>query len=163
MGIGNSGGGWLVMGVSDRQPRRVLSMPRPSEEQLGKIRESVADACQIHVAVETVETAACGRGQDTAASGRSRVSCPRWKVPTRLGEELRCMTIEEIDSIRREAGLELTALPLPGSAELWLSVSGLEELRLLIQEAGASADLVRHSDQACSSPWECSRKKMARF
>jgi ATP-dependent DNA helicase RecG len=149
VGIGNAGGGWLVMGVSDRKPRRVLSIPRPSEEQLGKIRESVADACQIHVSVETVETA---DGPVVV------VRIPRrppghvfhtrdGKFLTRLGEELRGMTIEEIDSIRREAGLELTALPLPGSAEQWLSAVGLEELRLLIQEAGASADLVRLSDQ----------------
>jgi len=68
------------------------------------------------------------------------------KFLIRLGEELRGMPLSEIDAIRREAGIELTAQPLSDDPPELLSHSGMEELRCLMKEAGASADLINLSD-----------------
>jgi len=68
------------------------------------------------------------------------------KYLTRLGEGLRGMTPAEIDAIRREVGSELTAEPVPHPLERLRSPSALEELRNLMRETGAAADLLRLPD-----------------
>lgn len=148
VGIGNAGGGWLILGVSDRMPRQVLSLPLLQDEDLARIRESVADATQIRVEIEPVTTT------DGAVLAIRIPPRPRGvpfhtqtgKYLIRLGEGLRGMTLSEIDTIRREAGIELTASPIIGDPAGMLSASGMEELRRLMTEAGAAADLIRLSD-----------------
>jgi ATP-dependent DNA helicase RecG len=148
VGIGNAGGGWLILGVSDRMPRQVLPLPLLQDEDLARIRESVADATQIRIEIETVTTT------DGAVLAIRIPQRPRGvpfhtqtgKYLIRLGEGLRGMTLSEIDIIRREAGIELTASPIIGDPAGMLSASGLEELRRLMTEAGAAADLIRLSD-----------------
>lgn len=148
VGIGNAGGGWLILGVSDRMPRQVLPLVLPQDEDLARIRESVADATQIRIEIETVATI------DGAVLAIRIPARPRGvpfhtqtgKYLIRLGEGLRGMTLSEIDAIRREAGIELTASPIAGSPADMLSASGMEELRRLMTEAGAAADLIRLSD-----------------
>ena len=54
VGIGNAGGGWLIMGVSDRIPRRIIPLTVPSPDELARIRESVADSAQIHISIEVI-------------------------------------------------------------------------------------------------------------
>jgi hypothetical protein len=56
VGIGNAGGGWLIVGVSDRVPRKMIAFKVPSTDEIAKIEESVADAAQIHVNVEIIST-----------------------------------------------------------------------------------------------------------
>ena len=148
VGIGNAGGGWLILGVSDRMPRQVLPLPLLQDEDLARIRESVADATQIRIEIETVTTT------DGAVLAIRIPPRPRGvpfhtqtgKYLIRLGEGLRGMTLSEIDTIRREAGIELTASPITGDPTGMLSASGLEELRRLMTEAGAAADLIRLAD-----------------
>ena len=148
VGIGNAGGGWLILGVSDRRPRQVLPLPAPQDEDLARIRESVADATQIHIEIETLTTT------DGAVLAIRIPPRPRGvpfhaqtgKYLIRLGEGLRGMTLSEIDAIRREAGIELTSYAIMGSPADMLSASGMEELRRLMTEAGAAADLIRLSD-----------------
>lgn len=43
VGIGNEGGGWLVLGVTDRKPRRIAGIPDPGAEELQKISDAVLD------------------------------------------------------------------------------------------------------------------------
>jgi ATP-dependent DNA helicase RecG len=148
VGIGNAGGGWLIMGVTDRLPRRIKPVAVPPEGELAKIRESVADSAGIHVAVEVVSTS---QGPVLAVKvpprPRGSVFYTRsGKYLIRVGDGLRGMTPAEMDAIRREAGTELTATPLPDGPREWLSASGLEELRVLMKEAGAAADLLAQPD-----------------
>lgn len=148
VGIGNAGGGWLIMGVSDQLPRGIVGMSAPAEHELSRIRESVADTAQIHISLETVATAG---GPVVVASIPPRPRGIAFHTSTgkyliRLGEQLRGMTLAEIDAIRREAGMEPTAERVPGDATEWLSASGMEELRRLLEEAGAPTDLVRLPD-----------------
>jgi ATP-dependent DNA helicase RecG len=148
VGIGNSGGGWLLMGVSDRIPRSVLPFDVPPDAELAKLRESVADSAGIHVAIERVETT------DGPVLAMQIPPRPRGtlfhtrdgKYMIRLGEGLRGMTLAEIDAIRREAGTELTAGPVPGALPDLISPAAMEELRRLMQEAGAPADLLGQGD-----------------
>jgi ATP-dependent DNA helicase RecG len=148
VGIGNAGGGWLILGVSDRMPRQVLPLPLLQDEDLARIRESVADAAQIRIEIETVTTT------DGAVLAIRIPPRPRGvpfhtqtgKYLIRLGEGLRGMTLSEIDTIRREAGIELTASSIIGNPAGMLSASGMEELRRLMTEAGSAADLIRLSD-----------------
>lgn len=148
VGIGNAGGGWLILGVSDRMPRQVLPIAFPQDEDLARIRESVADATQIRIEIETVAST------DGAILAIRIPPRPRGvpfhtqtgKYLIRLGEGLRGMTLSEIDAIRREAGIELTSYAIMGSPADMLSASGMEELRRLMTEAGAAADLIRLTD-----------------
>ncbi len=148
VGIGNAGGGYLVMGVSDRIPRKILPIQIPSQDEMARIRESVADSAQIHLAIEVVSTK---EGAVIVATIPPR---PRGilfhtrdgKYLIRLGEGLRGMTLAEIDSIRREGVIENTASPLPGKIADLISPVGMEELRRLMGEAGAASDLLRLPD-----------------
>lgn len=148
VGIGNSGGGWLIMGVSDRVPRTILSAEMPSPEEMARIRESVADSAQIHISLEIVPTS---DGPILAAGMPSR---PRGipfhtrdgKYLIRLGDGLRGMTLEQLDAIRREGGDELSARMVDGEASGLLSAAGMEELRRLMQEAGAPPELLHFPD-----------------
>ena len=148
VGIGNAGGGWLILGVSDRMPRQVLPIPLLQDEDLARIRESVADATQIRIEIETVTTT-YGAVLAIRIPPRPRgvpFHTQTGKYLIRLGEGLRGMTLSEIDTIRREAGIELTAYSIMGSPADMVSASGMEELRRLMTEAGAAADLIRLSD-----------------
>jgi ATP-dependent DNA helicase RecG len=148
VGIGNAGGGWLIMGVSDKIPRSVLQIEVPPEEELNRIRDSVANAAQIHVSIEAVSTdegpvlvvRIPPRPRGTPFHTRDG------KYLIRLGEELRGMTLAELDAIRQEAGMELTAALATGDVAGIISASGMEELRSLMKEAGASEDLIKLPD-----------------
>jgi ATP-dependent DNA helicase RecG len=148
VGIGNAGGGWLIMGVSDRMPRRILAIKPPGADELAKIRESVADSAQLHITVDVVPTS---DGPVVVAGIPPR---PRGvpfhtrdgKYLIRLGAGLRGMTLAEIDAIRKEAGVELTAKSVPGAPGDLVSAAGMEALRRLLVEAGAAGDMIRLSD-----------------
>jgi predicted HTH transcriptional regulator len=56
VGIGNAGGGYLIMGVSNRSPRKILPVQIPTQDDLARMRESVADSAQIHLTIEVVPT-----------------------------------------------------------------------------------------------------------
>lgn len=149
VGIGNAGGGWLIMGVSDKMPRRILSIEAPLASDLAKIRASVADAAQIHVSIEVIHTTK-GPVLVVRIPGRPRGTLFHTrdgKYLIRLGDELRGMTLSEIDAIRKEAGIEFTAGLVPGNGMDYISATGMEELRRLMKEAAASEDLLRQADR----------------
>lgn len=148
VGLGNSGGGWLLTGVSDRKPRRVLSFPWPSDEELQRMRTSIYDAARIRVDFERIEH------PDGPVLGMRVPSRPRGmvfhtqdgKYLIRLDEGLRGMTLAELDSIRQEAGVERTAIPIPGPWAELVRPAGMEALRDLMTEAGAARELLAVPD-----------------
>ncbi len=148
VGIGNAAGGWLIMGVSDRRPRKILSARMPSEEELTRIRHSVAESAGVHLNLDVVDTS---RGPVLVAGipGRPRgvpLHTRDGKYLIRLGEQLRGMTVTELDVIRAEAGIELTAHPIDEPPASVISAAGLEELRRIMTETEAAPDLQRLSD-----------------
>ena len=148
VGIANSGGGYLIMGVSNRAPRRILPVKIPSDDELAKVRESVADSTGIRIDLEAVRT----KGGPIIAARipprpRGTVLHTRdGKYLIRLDDKLRGMTLAEIDAARHEMVAEFTSRPLPGAYADLVSTTGLEELRRLMTEAGASPDLAKLPD-----------------
>ncbi|MCX6375211.1 MAG: ATP-binding protein, partial [Armatimonadetes bacterium] len=138
VGIGNSGGGCLVMGVTDRIPRTIVPVETSSGE-IERIRESVADLTQIHVSVEKVSL---DEGDVLVVSIPPH---PRGipfhtgdgKYLIRLGSSLRGMSLAVLDAIRKEAGVEISANIVPGNWRHMASPVAFEELRNLMKEAGA--------------------------
>ena len=148
VGIGNAGGGHLIMGVTNKPPRQVQPVPPPTPDEIQQIRRSVYDSAQIHLQVENLSTPS-GNVVIVPIPARPRggvFHTRDGKYLIRLGEDLRGLTLQEIDAFRQEAGVELTAQPLPGDWRSLIRAAGMEELRALMQEAGAPADLTRLDD-----------------
>lgn len=57
VGIGNAGGGLLVMGITDKKPRSIVGIPSKSVEELQAIRRSVYDSTGVRVELEPINTA----------------------------------------------------------------------------------------------------------
>ena len=148
VGLGNSGGGWLFTGISDRPPRRILAFDWPSEDDLQRIRASISDAARIRVDFVRVDHPD-GLVLAMRIPGRPRglvFHTQDGKYLIRLDEGLRGMTLPELDAIRREAGGELSAQPATGTWNDLIRPAGMEALRELMHEAGAPRDLVGLSD-----------------
>ncbi len=148
VGLGNSGGGWLLTGISDRPPRRVLPFSWPSEDEIQRIRTSIYDAARVRVDLLRVEH------PDGPVLAMRVPPRPRGmvfhtqdgKYLIRLDEGLRGMTLAELDAIRREAGGEITAQPVVGAWSDLVRPAGMEALRELMREAGAPGDLSALAD-----------------
>lgn len=148
VGIGNAGGGWLIMGVTDKRPRRICGMTEPNAEELARIRSSVADSTHIHLALETIRfPEGCVLVAHVPSRPRGTPFHTRTgKYLIRVDDGLRGMTLPELDAIRREAGVEFTAQSVPGNWQTLVRPAGLEELRALMREANAPADLLKLGD-----------------
>lgn len=148
VGIGNAGGGKLIMGVSNKPPRKVRSLTLLTADEIQQILRSVYDAAQIHIGLENLATS---DGHVVVVTipprPRGHVFHTRdGKYLVRLGEDLRGLTPTELDAIRQEAGVELTAQPIPGDWRPLIRPAGIEALRALMAEAGATPDLSRLDD-----------------
>jgi predicted HTH transcriptional regulator len=87
VGLGNSGGGWLFTGISDRPPRRILPFDWPSEDDLQRIRTSIYDSARIRVDFQRVETSDRLRARHASASTPQRNGFPhaRRQIPDPSG------------------------------------------------------------------------------
>ncbi len=103
VGIGNQGGGWLIMGVTDARPRRVSDLSELSVSDLQRIRDGVLEATGIRVEACPLETSD-GWVLAIEIPGRPRghiFSTRAGKYLTRTGEGLRGMSLAEMEAIRR--------------------------------------------------------------
>jgi hypothetical protein len=55
--IGNSGGGLLLFGVSDKKPRLLVGIPPLTDVALQQLQKSVFNSSGVHVRPEPVHTA----------------------------------------------------------------------------------------------------------
>lgn len=148
VGMGNAGGGQLIMGVSNKPPRKVHALAPLTSDEIQQILRSVYDAAQIHIDVENVPTSD-GNIVVVTIPPRPRghlFHTRDGKYLIRLGEDLRGLTPTELDAIRQEAGVELTAQPIPGDWRPLIRPAGMEALRAVMAEAGATPDLARLDD-----------------
>lgn len=56
VGIGNAGGGLLILGVSDKPPRHFVGIDEPSGAELHRLKASVYNATDIRLDLEPVKT-----------------------------------------------------------------------------------------------------------
>jgi hypothetical protein len=114
VGIGNEGGGWLLMGITDDEPRRVVGIKPLEESDIQQIRRSVFDSTNIRIEAEVV---AMPEGTVLAVKIPGRLpgqlfSTKDGKFLMRVGEDLRGMTQVEIANILRESAAPASnALP----------------------------------------------------
>ncbi|MCP4662531.1 MAG: hypothetical protein GY856_44615 [bacterium] len=104
VGIGNQGGGWLIMGVTDALPRQIAGIPEPSAADLQRIRDAVIDATGIRVDLHPLSTLeGWVLAVEIPARPRGQIfSTKAGKYLMRSGEGLRGMTLTEIEAIRNE-------------------------------------------------------------
>lgn len=149
VGIGNAGGGHLIMGVTDKLPRQIQSVSPLSADEIQQVSRSIYDSAQIHIRVENLGTPA-GNVVIVAIPTRPRgqvFHTRDGKYLIRVGEDLRGLAMAELDAIRQETAFELSAEPVPGNWKDILRPAGMEDLRALMAEARAEADLLRLGDQ----------------
>jgi ATP-dependent DNA helicase RecG len=104
VGIGNEGGGWLIFGITDKRPRRIVGVEEQPAADLQRLRDSVMDAAGIRIEPELVHTAdGVALALKIPARPRGQIFFARsGKYLMRTGEGLRAMTPVEIEKIRRE-------------------------------------------------------------
>lgn len=136
------------MGVTNQPPRQIQPVPPPSPDEIQQIRRSVCDSAQIHIKVENLATP-FGNVVIVPIPARPRGDVfhtrdGKWLI--RVGEDLRGLTLAEIDDMRREAGVDFTAAPIPGLPAESLSPAGFEQLRELMVEAHSPSDFAAMTD-----------------
>lgn len=149
MAIGNMGGRYLIAGITDKRPRRIVGLtPVPTADDLERIRASVADYATIHVRFELVQ-----REEGTILivhiPPRPRglpFHTADGKYLIRMDGQVRGMSVQEMDQIRAEAGTELSARSVFGTLDRLIRPAGVESLRELMREAQSAEDLLAQSD-----------------
>ena len=142
VGLGNEGGGWLLLGITDKKPRRVVGINPLSDPELQKIRDAVMDTAGIRVEVEQLATAS-GTVLAVHIPGRPRghvFSTKTGKYLMRSGEALRGMTLTEIDRIRTSElrYRDVLAETVPGDWFALVDAVEIERLRGLLADHGRS-------------------------
>jgi len=143
VGIGNAGGGWLILGVTDQRPRQLSAMTRPTNVELQKIREAVLDRTGVPVTLHELATDD-GFVLGIEIPGRPRgglYSTRDGRFLIRCGEALRGISPEEIFRIRER---EMAYVDfLAGSTGMpWrdaLDPTEIERLREILTQHGVSA------------------------
>ena len=77
VGIGNAGGGLLLMGISDKRPRKLVGLPELKQDDIKKIQLSVHNSASIRVMPQSVKTqdGLCILGIEMPARPRGQVLC----------------------------------------------------------------------------------------
>lgn len=103
--LGNEGGGWLLVGITDRKPRKIIGIPRLSQDDLQRLQRSVFDSTNIRIDVCPV---VAGGDYVLCLNMPPRLPGQAFHTKTgkylmRTGEDLRGMTLAEISKILSEA------------------------------------------------------------
>lgn len=111
--LGNEGGGWLIMGVTNSKPRTIVSVPEQPRDELLKVQSAVFDSAGIKIRLHPVNTS---DGRVLAVEIPSRLPGKVFHTKTgkylmRAGESLRGMPNEEIASIFAEAARQAGPVP----------------------------------------------------
>jgi hypothetical protein len=124
--LGNEGGGWLIIGVTNNKPRAIVGVREQSHDELLRIQSAVFDSAGIKIRLHPISTST---GWVLAIDIPSRLPGKIFhtqggKYLMRAGESLRGMPNEEIAAI-------FTEVSPPGQAAV---SSVLNELRTLAAE-----------------------------
>jgi hypothetical protein len=104
VGIGNAGGGLLLMGITDKKPRKLVGLPELKQDDARKIQLSVHNSASIRVTPQLVTTqnSVFILGIEIPARPRGQVFCTQdGKYLMRVGENL--VGIPQIEIRRMQA------------------------------------------------------------
>lgn len=140
VGIGNSGGGILVLGVTDKLPRQVHGLSEDGLAQVLRAPQAVLDSARVRIDVTVREI----DGKKVAlvqipARPRGRLfHTVDGKYLMRVGEHLVGMPESELDRLKREeAGShDWLAETVPGSWQEHVSLVEVERLRATLRDQG---------------------------
>jgi ATP-dependent DNA helicase RecG len=165
VGIGNSGGGVLVLGVTDKPPREVRGLSEDGVDQVLRARQGVLDSTRVRIEVQRrVVDGKVVLLVDIPARPRGSVfHTADGKYLMRVGESLVGMPESELDRIKREeaVSLDLLAEPVPGGWRDHVSLVELERLRSMLRE-NQRDELARLGDEALLGALEVFRDENGR-
>ena len=141
--LGNEGGGLLVLGVTNRKPRRIVGVAPIPEVEAGRIRDAVLDSTGIRIDLDQI---AASEGNVVVITIPSRPAGQVYftkggKYLMRSGEGLRGMTLAEIDRIRTSElkYRDVLAEALPGRWDEGVAPVEVERLRTILRAKGRDA------------------------
>lgn len=105
VGIGNAGGGLLVVGITNKRPRTFVDVGELSNEQLKKIQLSIHDSTGIRVSLQEIRTADGLNILVIQIPGRPKgriFSTQTGKYLIRVGENLVGLSANEVAAILAE-------------------------------------------------------------
>jgi hypothetical protein len=112
VGIGNEGGGWLFMGITNKKPRGIAGIKVPSQEDLQQIQRSVWDSMNIRIETQLIAVAeGTVLGIKIPSRLPGQLFCTKdGRFLMRVGEDLRGMSQIEVAAVLKES-----ATPVPSS------------------------------------------------
>ena len=151
VGIGNEGGGLLLVGITNKKPRRIVGARERPHDDVEKILKSVLDSTEIRVRCEHVRT---GDGIVFVVRIPPRprgqvLHTKKGKYLMRTGEGLRGMTPAEIARLRADDGLrrDFTADVLDAKWQDVVDPLEMERLRRELRDHERD-ELARLDDEA---------------
>lgn len=126
VGIGNCGGGLLIVGVTDTIPRQIVGIPRPNETDLHRIKTSIHNSTGVRIELNLVESdGTCVLAVGIPPRPRGHVFCTQTgKYLTRVGESLVGIPPAEVARMLAERSLSAKQLGFFGAVIL-ISVASL--------------------------------------
>lgn len=144
--LANEGGGRILLGVTDRRPRRVVgsqAFEQPERTRLGLLE-------QLHVDVRVSEVQhPDGRVLVFEVAGRPIGNACQWKGRhwSRKGDSLVSMTSEELRSVFAEGGRDFSAEVCPGATLTDLDPGAVDDYRRRLAEKAGSPEVGRLSHE----------------
>jgi predicted HTH transcriptional regulator len=143
VGIGNAGGGFLIMGITDKQPRRISGLGALSVDAMQKIRRSVYDSTSVRVELEPVSTA-----EGVVLGVRIPPRPPGAVLHTReggylirVGEDLMGLTAAQIQTMLSESGFSSNIVDeLPISVRFTM-LQHLQNYNVLVKNNSDAEDI----------------------
>ena len=126
--VANEGGGVILLGVTDRRPRRIVGTQAFTEP--GRTEAGLHDRLARRIPVEEIITP---EGRVLAVHVPARLPGTAWQINgrylKRAGDELTAMDDEELRAIFAETGPDFSAQPSPGATLADLATTSIALFR----------------------------------
>lgn len=126
--LANEGGGKIILGVTDRRPRRIVGTAAFAEP--GRTEAGLHDRLSHRIPVEEVHTA---DGRVLVIHVPARLPGAAWEIDgrylKRAGDELAALSDSELKAIFAETGTDFSAEVCPGASMIDLSPEAIAAFR----------------------------------
>jgi len=128
--LANEGGGKIILGVTDRRPRRIVGTEAFAEP--GRTEAGLHDRLSHRIPIEEIRTI---EGRVLVVHVPPRLTGTAWQIDgrhlKRAGDELAAMSASELRAIFSETGPDFSAEPCPAASISDLDPDSVEILRRL--------------------------------